>query len=182
MANQFVCDTDAEISKQKQLYLKENSAHGMDATQSDNNNNKHDDSEPKENFFDTGFHQEWRAPRKSRHIPVEKDSNDNEPLLVYSDENSSITRTVRDQFAVALLKLQSDLEATGRRLSELESAVRNAGVGRGTTRTEQGARPSTGGKCQSGNMMQILYIGWPMIVYIAMRYMERRSLANKLAQ
>lgn len=103
-------------------------------------------------------------------------------IPVFGSTSGSIGQTVRDQFAVALLRLQTDLEATSQRLVEMESKLEEW-----TRKTRSQARPPTSAKPSKGiftkdNVYNIAYLGWPVLVYLAMRAIERRSLnSSRLA-
>lgn len=109
-----------------------------------------------------------------------KQVNEEDPIIFNAD-NSSINQSAKDQFAVALLRLQADLDATSHRLTEMESKVdkiRNA--------TAQSTQPKQvyAGKVvrkslfSRDNIASLIYLGWPVVVFLAMRAIEKRRAGN----
>lgn len=105
------------------------------------------------------------------------------PQIFGRNSNGSINQTAKDQFAAALLRLQADLDSTSKRLSELEVKLdkqagkqQASGAGRATGAGGKGAAK---GYFSRDNLASVVYLGWPVLVFLAIRAFERRSLAAR---
>jgi len=130
------------------------------------------------------FHDTCAQPvAHSRQKQVVSNSKDNqEHVLIYDGQsNSSISQTAKDQFAAALLRLQSGLDESTRRLKEVESKVE--GFIKQQQRNQQQSLPKEDkNKSKKGLGLTLLYLGWPILVFLAMRTIERRnSLGTTMA-
>lgn len=139
----------------------------------------HSNQQDEEIFLDTnslGAHNNIKNKTKSQ-------END-EPIVIFDGQsNSSIAQTARDQFAAALLRLQTGLDESTKRLSTIENKLEDVirqrnSLGRSKSHSDN---KSGGGFLGRGQLTSIIYLGWPVLVYFAMRAIERRSLAQKLA-
>lgn len=99
--------------------------------------------------------------------------------MIFSELKTSINQTARDQFAVALLRLQTDLDAASRRLTEVESRV--DGINRLQRNRDAQIKASTksSGLFCRDNLVSLAYLSWPIIIIVAMKAIERRSVASK---
>lgn len=92
-----------------------------------------------------------------------------EDIPIFSDQykvgQGSFDQGVRDQFAMSLLRLQQDLDLTNRKLSEVENKIDAIKRQRLNMQTNR----------HNGNpMYTLMYFGWPVVVFIAIRAFERR--------
>lgn len=114
-----------------------------------------------------------------------KMNTDEPPVLVFPNQRgtSSIGKSVNGQFAAALLRLQVDLDATCKRLSGLETRLDSAISKTQTRETQEKAREAAAKKRSNlftkDNVYTLIYLSWPVVVYMTMRAIERRSLASK---
>jgi len=159
-------DVEGEILNKKLMFMREEEANNLH----DGNNNRGDTSNLEDTFMDTNT--------VDAHAKFEQ----LEPQI-FDQNNSSIGQSARDQFAVALLRLQADLDSTGQRLAQIESKVDklNLNKQRAGKTTDAGRGDKRSGLFGGNNMSTIMYLSWPLIVFVAMRAIERRSLSGKLS-
>lgn len=114
-----------------------------------------------------------------------------EPVVVVFDgqNNTSISQTAKDQFAAALLRLQANLDDSTKRLfsvesklDELEKQHQQQKQSQRAVSRSQNAVAKSGGWTSSQNTRTLLYLGWPILVFFAIRAFERRAIvgSNKL--
>lgn len=166
---------DVLMSKKMQLLESESpQANGFN----NNNNNATPESEV---FHDTHT--------LSAHVGNKRSSQDDEPIVIFDTQsNTSIAQTAKDQFAAALLRLQSGLDVSTQRLEAIEAKVDNltkqqrqqqSKVQQNNADKKAGSWATTLlGKGQFGTL---LYLGWPVLVFVAMRALERRSMLKNAA-
>lgn len=109
-------------------------------------------------------------------------SEQEEPCIFTGDHEieTSIGRSAKDQFADALLRLQSDLHNNTERLSELANKVEkiNLSSSRGG-RMQQQQNNKSSPVLNRDNITTLFYFSWPVMVFLAIRAYERRSLSSK---
>lgn len=136
-----------------------------------NNNYLEEDS-----FADTQF------------VASARHSDDHASIGIFSNQSLAPSTAIRDQFADALLRLQTDLDSTSRRLADLEQQVQSVTRMNDQVQRQQKQQASdrpTGKKSSlfSGkNASRLLFLSWPILVYVAMRAIERRSLTAGVAK
>lgn len=114
-------------------------------------------------------------------------SQDTEPIVIYSTQsNTSIAQTAKDQMAAALLRLQSGLDSSTLRLSAIETRVDElVKQQRQKTRSNQEApkakRNNWLSPSSSSHLNTLIYLSWPVLVFVAMRALEKRALLKKLS-
>lgn len=114
-----------------------------------------------------------------------------EHIIIYDGQsNTSIAQTAKDQFAAALLRLQSGLDESSRRLQTVETKVdefikqqqqRNQQQAKAQQNNDTSNNKKGMGKFLSQHGATIVYVGWPVLVFLAMRALERRTLASTAA-
>lgn len=115
--------------------------------------------------------------------------NSGEQILIYDGQNNtSIAQTAKDQFAAALLRLQNGLDESTKRLLVVESKVddfikqqqeRNQLQSK---RNDMSSNNKKGmGKFLNQGTTTLLYLGWPVLVFFALRAIERRTLTSSAA-
>lgn len=148
------CKPDAvEALKKKMLLLEE-------PVQQDQNNNNATPSKA-ETFADTFTHQQ-------------KVSNQDNLIHVFSQVASS-TSGLHDSFATALLRLQAKLDSADERLGVIESKLEATIKAR--LQQRQQVTPVKRTNVLTGRSLttSLAYLAWPVVVYVAMRAIERRS-------
>lgn len=122
----------------------------------------------------------------SAHIAGKRATQEGEPIVIFDTQsNTSIAQTAKDQFAAALLRLQSGLDVSKQRLDSIEAKVENL-----TRQQRQQSKPNSSGIKKAstwtkallgdGRLGTLLYLSWPLFVFVAMKALERRSLMKKL--
>lgn len=91
----------------------------------------------------------------------------------------SVGESAKGQFASALLRLQIDLDATNRRLNGLESKLDAALSSKPRNERVKGTEARRDRLLSRDNMYTLIYLSWPLVVFLTMRAIERRSLARK---
>lgn len=140
-----------------------------------------------------GFHktpqQDCEVFEESQTLGLHRHSSnqDDEPIVIFDTQNNtSISQTAKDQFAAALLRLQSGLDVSTQRLDAIETRIDDL-----VKQTRQQARQQQS-KSESksswattlvgnGKLGTLLYLSWPVLVFVALRTIERRNMLNKLA-
>lgn len=145
---------------------------GADSNNNNSNSNSNNINSDEEEFSDM-----------STSVAGNCDQVSLEPAAAAAEVETSIGRSARDQFAAALLRLQADLDRTSGRLDAIETKVdrltREAKqqVGRTSNNQPRGAK----NRVLSGkNLRTLFYIGWPVLVFFAMRAIERRRSAARM--
>lgn len=102
------------------------------------------------------------------------------PDVVEADDETSIGRSAKDQFADALLRLQADLDKASGRLCAIETKVdqmaqQDRSSSNKHVRINDNKHNRTAKKILSQkNLARLFYIGWPVLVYVVLRALERR--------
>ena len=123
----------------------------------------------------------------SAHVGNKKFSQDDEPIVIFDTQtNTSIAQTAKDQFAAALLRLQSGLDVSTQRLEAIEAKIDNLSKqqrqhGKLHDANSKKAATWTEALLGKGRLGTLLYMSWPVLVFVAMRALERRSMLKKLA-
>lgn len=174
-SNGLAMDPTESLLNKKLLLLEEHSNES-------NNNSYHQASS-----FQNGGHQEEEESFADAHtFGAHAGKFDDEEPLIFNSNGTSMIRTARDQFAIALLSLQADLEATSRRLAEIETKVSTVNkqqqqqnlAAAAAARSRENAK---GGLFNKENLTSLVYLSWPVVVFFAIRAIERRSMAAKMA-
>jgi hypothetical protein len=178
-----VAAADVILSKKMQLMEQEqDQANGF-------HNNNNNNSQDCEEFHDTHTLNVHSQPGNKRCPPSSSRDNDDEPIVIFDTQNNtSISRTAKDQFAAALLRLQSGLDASSRRLDEIETKVNNLSKQQRQQANKAGSDTKRGAGAGSwaltllgnGRLGALLYLSWPVFVFLAMRALERRAALKKL--
>lgn len=106
-----------------------------------------------------------------------KFSTDEDQPSIYGEVETSIGRSAKDQFADALLRLQSDLHNATERLSDLEKKVDKINMSRGGPPIQESK--SKFSVFDRNNVTTLLYFSWPVVVFLAIRAIEKRSASSK---
>ena len=119
------------------------------------------------------------------HASAKSSNLDDEPIVIFDTQsNTSIAQTAKDQFAAALLRLQSGLDDSSSRLDAIESKIDDIvrQQRQQTTRTNQASSNSSGWLYFTSDTRYrtILYLSWPVLVFVAMRALEKRALLKRL--
>lgn len=143
----------AEALKKKMLLIDE----PLQQDQNNNNTSANDDT-----FADTFAHQQ-------------KSANQDHLIQVFS-QNQMSTSGPHDQFAAALLRLQADLDSASQRMSAIEAKL-EASIKARQQQQRQQVTPGKRADLLSGRNLtaSLVYLAWPVVVYAAMRAVERRS-------
>lgn len=91
----------------------------------------------------------------------------------------SVGESAKGQFAAALLRLQMDLDTTNRRLNGLESKLDAAISSKPRNERVRETEARRDRFLSRDNMYTLIYLSWPLVVFLTMRAIERRSLARK---
>lgn len=155
----LVSDEEEQIVRKKLIMMAQEEKNSYNFERNDANNNDNND----DIFADTYAFKKSDANMR----------NQIEPVVVFS-------QTAKDQFAASLLKLQADLDFTTNRLSSIETTIDN--LTRQQKQQQQLAnKKSETNKKKSAifnksNLANLVYFGWPVLVFIAMRAIEKRRL------
>lgn len=106
-----------------------------------------------------------------------------EQILIINKSNS-IHKSMQDQFASSLLRLQANLDTTNQRLGELESKINTIQrQQKQSSSSNSTANSSSFGKERSQRIISTLVqFGWPVLVYLAFRAIERKTRDKITAQ
>lgn len=94
--------------------------------------------------------------------------------------NESFRNSIRDQFAESLLKLQADLDGTSDRLNELEARISAIQQRQQRQQSSTESLNKSQGKFRKllddPVVSKLIFLGWPILVFVTMRAIERRSI------
>lgn len=175
-------------AKQKLLIAEKNAqqtnsikADKVNLNSNNNNNDNYSNDDSNEIYGDAYTHPNTQHSKfATTHSKVAtkflNNKNNNEPVQVFSDDQdqSSFAHTVQDQFAGALLRLQTSLDKTDKRIASIETRLNE--FARQTAHRQQ---PKASKGRLSQHLSTIAFFGWPIVVFLAMRALERRSLTTK---
>lgn len=164
---------DGVVLKKKLSLFEDKLANSNDS----NENHSINQSNGEDIFGDTqtiGVHPKFSNKSNDDKIPIFTDQG--------NEEQSSFSQSIKDQFAIALLRLQQDLDATNSKLNDIEAKVnsitRQNSDNRHQNRSKNRDRT---GFFNKDNIYSLIYFGWPVVVFIAMRAIEKKSLSARLA-
>lgn len=120
--------------------------------------------------------QEQETTNENYKDVFEKTNGEDDEPRIFGFEQTSIGRSAKDQFADALLRLQSDLDNTTGRLDELATKV--DGIQSSGRRSQQ-QQQQTKSSANRTTAETLFYIGWPVLVFFAIRGLERRYEMRK---
>lgn len=144
-----------------------------DATQSDSETTFRD----METILDHYHHHQSDNMAKNSGREEYQQDHDDKQIPIFGNQ-SSIRNLLTDQFASSLLRLQTDLDGTNRRLNELEMKLSQLQL---KCNKDSAAIDSMGvGKNKRRELMTTLFhLGWPVLVFIVIRSYDRsRASAN----
>lgn len=153
-----------QLLQEEELHFKKAPRPATTGHTSDGTNSQSDNNQRGELFEDTT----WSQGSTEQQVPV------------FERASCLIGQSARDQFAAALLRLQANLERSSERLASVEDKLeellrqRQQQLELQRQRKQEAARGALAG----GRLRTILYLGWPVLVFVALRALERRSLAN----
>lgn len=159
-------DEDEILVKKKLQMLQE------DQTVNNNNDNNNNDSRNEEEQFADTF-------TMGAHAKLTHD----EPIIFDgANTRTSIGHSARDQMAAALLRLQAQLDTSSQRLAAVETKLENL-TRRHMQQSRESSMKQSGAKglLSRDNLTNLAYLTWPILVFVAMRAIERRAAAKKLA-
>lgn len=149
----------------------------LEKSNDSNNNHSTNESYSEDIFGDTqtiGVHPKFSSKSHEDKIPIFTDQG--------SEQQSSFSQSIKDQFAIALLRLQQDLDVTNRKLDDIEAKVNLITRQNSDNRQKNKPKNRDGtGFFNKNNMYSLIYFGWPVVVFIAMRAIEKKSLSARLA-
>lgn len=143
----------------------------MMVEENNNESNATADQQETDTFADT-----FTLTPKQHSRPSQQDQ---EPIEIYN-------KSARDQFAAALLKLQNDLDLTSKKLHDIENKMDSfqSKIARqqqaDKDKATKAAAKSSGLFNKSNITANLIYFGWPVVVYLAFRAIERRNAAASL--
>lgn len=152
-----------------------------------NNNNQSDGEEIYGDAQTIGSHPKrfvGKSTIADEKIPIFTDQNNEQQ----QQQSNLFGPSIKDQFATALLRLQHDLDATNEKLNDIETKLdsiskRNLNNSRQSNWQQTSGSSSKKGFLNKNNIYTLMYFGWPVVVFIAMRALEKKSLSNgRLAQ
>lgn len=109
-----------------------------------------------------------------------------EPIVIYDTQsNTSIAQTAKDQFAAALLRLQAGLDESTTRLGAMEKRLDEI-VNKQRQQQTKSNQEATAAKshkwfASSGRLNTLMYLSWPVLVFVVMKALEKRAVMKKLA-
>lgn len=182
---------DNSLLKKKLVMLEDKLDNNISDTNNNNNNNNsnNNQSDSEEMYGDAqtiGSHPTQFAGKfanTDEKIPIFTNQNNEHQ----HQQNNLFGPSIKDQFATALLRLQQDLDATNQKLNDIETKVDSISK-QNLNNRQQSNRQQTSGANKKGflsknSMYTLMYFGWPVVVFIAMRALEKKSLSNgRLAQ
>lgn len=160
--------------KQEKALLKKKLSLLEDQIKEDTNNNNNQSQSDNEEFFGDTHTTE-------AHFSKFNNSLNDEKIPIFSSNTGETNQSVKDQFAVALLRLQHDLDATNQKLGQVETrldAINRQVTGFGNKQKGAAGRANKSGLFSKDNMYNLMYLSWPVVVFIAMRAIEKRSLSG----
>lgn len=107
-------------------------------------------------------------PQDDQILIISRNSNDN---------NNNIHKSMEDQFASSLLRLQAGLDSTTARLQELENKINQIQKKQNQLATNSSSSPKDR---NTQIILTLIQLGWPLVVYVAIKAIERRALKNKI--
>lgn len=169
-------------AKQKLLIAEKNAqqSNSISADKVNLNNNNNDDqysNDANEIYGDAYTHSNTQhskfATTCSKAATKFLNNNNDEPVQVFTDEpdHSSFAHTVQDQFAGALLRLQTSLDKTDKRIASIETRLNDF-----ARQIAQRPQPKSGKSRLSRHLSTLAFFSWPIVVFLAMRALERRSI------
>lgn len=109
-------------------------------------------------------------------LDTTRDHPQDEQILIINQSNS-IHKSMQDQFATSILRLQANMESTSQRLNELEAKINQIQRQRNQPLSDSTANFYAFGKERTQKIITTLVqYGWPVVVYLAIRAIERRAL------
>lgn len=137
-----------------------------------NNNNRINakDSTNDNNFSDK---YEIQCDRNVLDRKINIKSSDDKQIPVFT-QRSSITFSLRDQFATALLRLQTDLDDTTRKMETFEARLDSLNKFFIANSAQKNVKKRGVSKLLDA-LPIMFYITWPLFLYVAMRFIERRG-------
>lgn len=178
---------DQLLSSKQKLLLAEKTARQNESKVDDinlNNNNIEYHNNETESYGDafthaSTQHSKFSSIQTKRATKFLSDNNNDEPLQVFDgSQTSSFVHTVQDQFAGALLRLQTSLDKTDQRIASLEKRL-NEFARQIAQRQQQSSSRNSSKIPLAKHLPTLAYLGWPILVYLTMKAMERRSVAAK---
>lgn len=164
------------VSLKEKIMMLEEKIGNSNQTLDDNNNYNNNQSDTDEVFGDTqtvGVHPKFSSGSNDEKIPIFGDQNNEQ-------QQGPFGQSVKDQFAISLLRLQKDLDATNFKLNEVETRI--DAIYRQNSLNQEKLNKQTKNNKSSlfnrDNMFTLMYFGWPVVVFIAMRAFERRSITG----
>lgn len=150
----FACSIEETLETKKKLLL---------LNQDDDNNNGFVQNleTTDDNFADT-----FTSKPEHHHAKVD------EVVEIFNE-------TAKDQFAAALLRLQTDLDSTNKRMLDIEIKMESL-IKKQESKNNQSKQKATNSSkghviLNWDNLGNLVYFGWPIVVYLAMRAIERRN-------
>lgn len=178
---------DELVSAKQKLLLAEKSAQQNDAIKTDDiltNNNNIDYHHNETEIYGDAYthsstqHSKFSTAQSKTATKFLNNNNNDEPVQVFDDsQSSSFTQTVQDQFAGALLRLQTSLDKTDQRIATIEKRLND--VARQIAQRQQSSACGKTKNPLAKHLPTIAYFGWPILVYLTMRALERRSIAAR---
>lgn len=115
-------------------------------------------------------------------LSTTRDHPQDEQILIINQSNS-IHKSMQDQFASSILRLQADLDTTSQRLGRLETKIEQIQRQQKQSSPNSTANLRGFSKERSQRIISTLVqFGWPVIVYLAFRAIERRTSDKILNQ
>lgn len=161
----------ADLLKKKLITLEDKL---NDADDNNNNNNSNyktnNQSDDDEIFGDTktiGLRPKFVGKSNDETIPIFGNQ---------IDEDQS-GQGIKDQFAIALLRLQQNLDATNIKLRDVETKV--DAISRQNSNRQKLIERTDGkriGLFNRDNFYTLAYLTWPVVAFVAMRAIEKKSL------
>lgn len=156
-------DKQSELLAKKKLVLME-----QDVTINNNNSGEVDQDET---FCDI---------KTTADLIHSKLNTQDEQIFIFGKDKQpnkgNINNSIRDQFAASLLRLQANLDEQNSRLVDLEAKLDTIQ----RSRRQQGnkdkkSKGALGGLIGDITLGKLAYLSWPILVFVAMRAIERRS-------
>lgn len=120
------------------------------------------------------------SSRATSRYASDDDDDDQAAIQVFPCEKQQIdsTPTLQDRFASALLRLQSDLDESCQRVEELKLRITKLEKSSSSSSSVSSSRPFSIKNALLSNLVPLAYLGWPMLVYLAMRAYERKLMLS----
>lgn len=123
------------------------------------------------------------ATANQKRFGDQKNATSQESLAdIFSNDSSMVNPTQQDQFAAALVRLQTDLSSTDSRLNAIEAKVdrilqdqRQRSSARAHLRQPRDQTRSLSILNRLTSTQSLISFAWPVVIYLMMRLMERRS-------